>query len=133
MRCENTPVKLLSLVALALLACPAQGASNQDAMAGAILFRDRGCSYCHGDHLQGTERAPSLENVRKKLSADKITHQITHGSVQMPAFGEILSPVEINQLVAFLRAKHRPTAPPAPANNPPPTLPELPSAHPQKP
>ncbi len=117
-------MKLLSLLPLALLALPAQAASKQDEQAGAILFRDRGCTFCHGDHLQGTDRAPSLENVRKKLKAEQITAQITHGSVKMPAFGEILTPAQIAQLVAYLRSKHRPVVPSA--SNPPAIPPAIP-------
>jgi len=124
-------VKLSPILALALLALPAYAASKQDEAAGAILFRDRGCTYCHGDHLQGTDRAPSLDKVRDKLKADKITAQITHGSLQMPAFGEILTPPEIAQLVGFLRSKHRPAIPPAPAGATPAAPPPLPSTKPQ--
>lgn len=96
---------------------PASAASSkQDELSGAILFRDKGCAFCHGDHLQGTDRAPSLDKIRKKLKADQITAQITKGSVKMPAFGEILAHDQIDQLVAYLRAKKRPVPPPAPAS-----------------
>jgi mono/diheme cytochrome c family protein len=125
-KCDNTSVKLLALLLpILLLALPAYAASKQDELAGATLFRDRGCAVCHGDHLQGTDRAPALDKVRKKLKADRIRAQITKGSVKMPAFGEILTPSQIDQLVAYLRSKHRPVPPPAPAAEP------APSANPQ--
>ena len=88
-------------------------------MAGAILFRDKGCARCHGADLQGTKKAPTLANIRddKNWPPDKIAKQILNGGQKMPPFADALSDPQIAQIVAYLRAKHRPVLPPpAPAN-----------------
>lgn len=73
---------------------------------GAEIFSSHGCAFCHGPQLAGTERAPKILDVRKRLNAGQIAKQIHDGGKNMPAFGEQLSPDEINALVAFLRNKH---------------------------
>jgi mono/diheme cytochrome c family protein len=89
---------------------------------GATLFRDKGCAYCHGATAQGTQKAPSLANVRKTLKPAQIAAQIENGGQKMPSFEDSLSKDEVAQLVAFLRAKHRPA--PAPVV----TKPQTPAA-----
>jgi len=89
--------------------------------AGATLFRDKGCAYCHGANTQGTPKGPSLVNVRKTMKPKQIAGQITNGGQKMPSFEDALSSDQIAQLVAYLRAKHRPVpAPPPPAPATPP-------------
>src|SRR5580698_10642379 len=83
--------------------------------AGATLFRDKGCAYCHGATAQGTQKGPSLADVRKALTPAQIVNQIENGGQKMPSFQDSLSHDEVDRLVAFLRAKHRPVPPPAPA------------------
>lgn len=91
--------------------------SEADEKAGAVLFRDKGCAFCHGVGGVGTDKGPSLAGIRdnKEWPAEKMTHQIMNGGQKMPPFGEALTDQEIAQLVAYLRAKHRPVPPPAPA------------------
>ena len=86
-------------------------------MAGAILFRDKGCAQCHGEGGVGTPKAPSLVDIGKDKTwpAEKITKQILNGGQKMPPFSESLTDPEIAQIVAYLRAAHRPVPPP-PAN-----------------
>lgn len=83
--------------------------------AGAELFGSRGCAHCHGMDGKGTDRAPALRDLRKKISTDKMHDQIVHGGQGMPAFGDSLKPEEVDDLVSFLRAKKwiDPPAPPA--------------------
>ena len=85
-------------------------------IAGAALFRDKGCTYCHGVNLEGTKKAPPLADIRKQKewTDEKLTSQILDGGQKMPPFRESVSDDEILQLIAFLRAKNRPTPPPAP-------------------
>jgi mono/diheme cytochrome c family protein len=120
-------LKILSIALAALIsivaAAPALAASSEaEARAGAVLFRDKGCAHCHGVGGIGGKKAPSLVDIRKnKLwPPDKITGQIVNGGQKMPPFGDALSDQEIAQLVAYLRAKHRPVPPPAANNAPPP-------------
>ncbi len=103
----------------ARLGQPAPVAAFADKKAeGAELFATRGCAHCHGNDGQGTDKAPGLHDLRKKLSADKITDQIVHGGQGMPAFGDSLKPEEVDDLVAFLRAKTWITPPAQPGSQP---------------
>jgi mono/diheme cytochrome c family protein len=104
---------------LCIFASISSGAASKedaDAKAGAVLFRDKGCAYCHGAGGVGTQKAPSLVDIRndKAWPPEKITEQILNGGQKMPPFAESLSDAEIAQLVAYLRAKVRPVPPPAP-------------------
>jgi mono/diheme cytochrome c family protein len=90
--------------------------------AGAVLFRDKGCAYCHGAGGSGGKKGPDLSGLRtdKLWPPDKITNQILNGGQKMPPFADSLTDVEIAQLVAYLRAKQRPIPPPIATPPPPP-------------
>ena len=112
--CQNLSV-FVAGISLLVAASPSTAAPSrrQSEFAGATLFRDKGCAYCHGADAAGTAKGPSLAKVRKRLTAPQLTDQIENGGQKMPAFGDSVSHDEISQLVAFLRAKHRPPIPPA--------------------
>ncbi len=107
------------MLAALLVIIPAQALSRKESeKAGAMLFRDKGCAYCHGTSAEGTGRGPSLANLRKTWKGTQIADQIENGGQKMPSFKESVSPQELSQLVAYLRAKHRPIAPRIAANPP---------------
>jgi mono/diheme cytochrome c family protein len=109
-------VPAAALLSLVLFTTPAQAATPaDDEKAGAGLFRDKGCAFCHGAGGVGTLKAPSLVDIRKnKLwPPEKMKAQIMNGGQKMPPFGDALTDQEIAQLIAYLRAKHRPEPPPA--------------------
>src|SRR5579863_3646163 len=115
------------LIGSALPAHARSGANTKaDEEAGAVLFRDKGCAYCHGVGGIGGKKAPSLADLRtdKAWPPTKITTQILNGGQKMPPFGDSLTDEQIAQLVAYLRAKTRPVPPP---------LPPLPVAQPAPP
>lgn len=99
----------------------AAGSSKTDARAaGAVLFHEKGCEQCHGvDGIGVADRGPDLSLVGKRLKKEAIEHQIHDGGGGMPAFGDILQPDEVQQLVEFLAAKKKP-AMSRPAVAPPP-------------
>ena len=109
---------LLTLIALSAPPLPAQSKTD-DAMAGAILYRDKGCAHCHGATEEGTQKAPALAGIRtdKNWTPEKITNQILNGGKKMPPFSDSLTDPEVAQIVAFLRSKHPPTPPPAASAN----------------
>jgi mono/diheme cytochrome c family protein len=87
--------------------------SNESKKAGATLFHEKGCEHCHGANGRGGELGPDLSTVGKRLSKQKIEHQIHDGGAAMPAFGDVLQPDEVKDLVDFLRAKRKaPKSPP---------------------
>jgi mono/diheme cytochrome c family protein len=104
------------LIFAALPACALHGgAAKADEQAGALLFQKTGCAHCHGPGGSGGKKGPDLVNLRKnKLwTPAKITNQILNGGQKMPPFSDSLTDPEIAQVVAYLRAKHRPAPPPA--------------------
>lgn len=115
------------LVALAVFApTPAHalfGSKTKAAeKAGALLFRDKGCAHCHGVGGIGGKKAPALTDLRKNIiwTPARITGQILNGGQKMPSFSDSVTDEEAAQLVAYLRAKHRPGPPPIPLPAPPP-------------
>jgi mono/diheme cytochrome c family protein len=118
----------ISLLAFAVsTSTPAHAASKTKAAeeAGAVLFRDKGCAYCHGAGGTGGKKGPDLANLRndRLWTPANITHQILNGGQKMPPFSDSLTDAEIQQLVAYLRAKQRPIPPTAPASQPAPSAP----------
>lgn len=116
---------LFSLGLIVLLASPASAFSSRkedDAKAGAVLFRDKGCTYCHGAGGIGTKKAPSLLDLPKDKiwTNEKITSQILNGGQKMPPFRDSVSDDEIIQLLAYLRAKIKPVPPPLTSDEPTP-------------
>lgn len=52
----------------------------------------------------GGHKGPDLSSVGRTAKKDAIRKQIVYGSKIMPAFGEMLSPAEVDDLVAYLRS-----------------------------
>jgi mono/diheme cytochrome c family protein len=117
LRKPHCAVLLLAILFLAVLPAHALFGSKRKAAekAGAVLFRDRDCAHCHGVAGIGGKKGPALTDLRKnKLwTPAKITAQLLNGGQKMPPFRESLSDEEAAQLVAWLRARHRPVPPPA--------------------
>ncbi|MGA7858359.1 MAG: cytochrome c [Terracidiphilus sp.] len=109
---------VLALMFASFASLPTFAASNKkaDEMAGAVLFRDKGCAHCHGEGGIGGKKGPPLVDIRKKKewTPEKMTNQILNGGQKMPPFADSLTDAEVAQLVDYLRAKHRPVLPPAP-------------------
>ena len=74
---------------------------------GAELFATHGCAHCHGAAGVGGGKGPDLQLVRKRMNKDQITLQIRNGGLEMPAFGSSLTDPQIQDLVAYLRAKRK--------------------------
>lgn len=80
----------------------AQSKTTED---GRSLFTTSGCPQCHGLDGLGTQKAPSLRDVRKRKTEDQIRLQIKEGGKSMPPFGEALTDDQVSALVEFLRSK----------------------------
>jgi mono/diheme cytochrome c family protein len=103
-------VLLAVSVLLAVAGVPgphARAASSPDRAAGAELFKQDGCEHCHGVDGIGTDRAPSLTTVGKRLKKDQIEHQLRDGGKQMPPFQDVLNDDEIRKLVDYLAHKKK--------------------------
>jgi mono/diheme cytochrome c family protein len=113
------PSSFLLLIGLiAFLAKPAAicaAKKSDEEKAGAVLFRDKGCTYCHGVGGVGTKKAPSLTGLPKDKTwtSEKITTQILNGGQKMPPFRDSVTDEDVTDLIAYLRAKNKPAPPPA--------------------
>ena len=126
----NSPLNYLHIFLIVLIAAiasaPAHALSNskekESEQAGAILFRDKGCAYCHGAGGSGGKKGPDLSGLRsdKLWPPEKITNQILNGGQKMPPFADSLTDDEVAQLLAYLRARQRPIPPPSATPPPPP-------------
>jgi len=107
----------------ALPATAAPDKPDDHTKAGAALFSDKGCTYCHGTVGQGAKKGPALTDLWKdKIWTDeKITNQILNGGQKMPPFRDSVSDDEVKDLIGWLRAKKKPVPPPADTQNAAPT------------
>lgn len=134
--CENRCVisrvnlffPLLSFGLIATLASPALADSKKDESekAGAALFRDKGCAYCHGVGGVGTKKAPAVADLwkDKTVTTEKLTDQILNGGKKMPPFRDSVTDDEVTDLIAYLRAKKKPEPPPADSDSSPAASPQ---------
>lgn len=72
---------------------------------GSQVFQKRGCINCHMIAGNGGTRGPNLTNIGNTLTKNDMIIRITHGGTNMPAFGRILKPKEMEEVVAFLQTR----------------------------
>lgn len=81
-----------------------------DPVNGLVIYSDT-CTICHGEQGAGTNAAPALNNPERLSALDDewYIETISEGrpAKGMPTWGTVLSPVQIRDLVALLRAWER--------------------------
>lgn len=81
-----------------------------DPAQGLVIFNST-CIVCHGEEGLGTDRAPALNDPAKLAQFDDQWYidTITNGrpAKGMPTWGTVLSPEQVHDLVALLRAWER--------------------------
>ncbi|MGA9584061.1 MAG: cytochrome c [Terracidiphilus sp.] len=129
MICRKKPSRFLLLLLALVAALPSPVAHSavkrrDEEKAGAILFRDKGCPYCHGDGGVGTKKAPSLASLPKDKTwtPEKITSQILNGGQKMPPFRDSVTDEDVADLIAYLRAKNKPVPHPTATQDSAPAL-----------
>jgi mono/diheme cytochrome c family protein len=113
----NSSSLLLSFLVFALfVAAPCLFAQDpKEAEAGALLFRDKGCTFCHGVGGIGTKKGPALTELPtdKTWTPEKIADRILNGGQKMPPFRDSVTDDEVRNLVVYLRTKDKPAPQPA--------------------
>jgi cbb3-type cytochrome c oxidase subunit III len=81
-----------------------------DPVNGLVIFSGT-CAICHGEAGSGTDKVPSLNDPNRISQFDDewFVETISEGrpSKGMPTWGTVLSPIQIRDLVALLRAWER--------------------------
>lgn len=70
--------------------------------AGAAMFQSQGCPQCHQVNGVGGHKGPDLTHVGRRLNRQQIEDQIVNGGNAMPAYKDVLTPVETASLVRYL-------------------------------
>jgi ubiquinol-cytochrome c reductase cytochrome b subunit len=81
--------------------------ASQDPMVqtGGRLFHDRACIYCHRVSGVGGRRGPDLTHIGTLRTRQQLLIRILNGGYNMPAYGRILAPGELDALLAFLATR----------------------------
>jgi ubiquinol-cytochrome c reductase cytochrome b subunit len=77
--------------------------SDPRVISGASVFHERGCQLCHAVSGSGGNYGPDLTLVAHRLSPEEISLRTMNGLRDMPAYREILSRDELDEIVTFLR------------------------------
>jgi ubiquinol-cytochrome c reductase cytochrome b subunit len=97
--------------------------SDAQTQLGAKLFYEKGCQYCHAIDVYGPSdasqpgsprvvggaRGPDLSTTGSRLTKEQIVVRILNGGNSMPQFGTLLTPPELDAIVAFLQTRKLPT------------------------
>ena len=99
-------MRVLQSIAVLVLAFSsfALASSRSQRARGAAVFSVSGCQHCHTIGNVGGHKGPDLSGVGRRKSKAALRQQIVHGSKVMPAFGDVLEPNELRDLIAFLRS-----------------------------
>lgn len=91
-------------LAIAAFSLSAMASSASRRAHGAQLFAERGCQHCHTIGGVGGHRGPNLSSVGRTRSKSQMRRQIVNGSTIMPAYGDVLQPSELRDLIEFLHS-----------------------------
>ncbi len=80
---------------------------------GSIIMQSMQCRNCHAIGGIGGRRGPDLSDVGARLTKDQLIRQVIQGGGNMPAYGDNLSPDEVEALVAFMYSLRPPGITPA--------------------
>lgn len=83
------------------------GTSTGPIAAGALVFHEKGCEYCHMVSGYGGLRGPNLTYAGDRLSPDQIETRIYSGATNMPSYNGNITPEELQDVVAFLESRRR--------------------------
>lgn len=85
---------------VALLCASAAAQENPQVRLGAEIF-ERNCAPCHGPRMQDPESAFDLRKF-PPTQHDRFVNSVTRGKNQMPPWGDMLKPDDIEALWAYV-------------------------------
>lgn len=83
------------------------GADSGNVWEGAVLFRDRGCQYCHEIEGVGGRRGPDLSWIGDRLTRNEIIIRVNTGGYNMPAYAPSLSSNDLDLILDFLESRKK--------------------------
>jgi mono/diheme cytochrome c family protein len=101
-QCGATAILAITAVIALAAAAAAQEFPPQQIEAGAKIFA-RNCSPCHGARMRDPEGAFDLRKFPHDAH-DRFIASVTRGKNQMPPWGDLLKPDEVEALWAYVVA-----------------------------
>ena len=80
---------------------------------GLVVLQRMQCRNCHAIDGVGGQRGPDLADVGRRLTRDQLVRQVIQGGGNMPAYGDNLSPYEVEAVVSYMASLHPKGEPPA--------------------
>jgi mono/diheme cytochrome c family protein len=90
----------MAAAVVALLSASAAAQENAQIRLGAEIF-ERNCAPCHGPRMQDPESAFDLRKFPPSQH-DRFVNSVTRGKNQMPPWGDMLKPDDIEALWAYV-------------------------------
>jgi len=82
--------------------------AKADEQAGALIFRQQDCAHCTARGIGGKKDHLSPTSAKTRIGPGEDNAPDSQRGQKMPPFGDSLTDAQIAQLVAYLRAKHKP-------------------------
>lgn len=93
--------------------------SEADVARGEQLYLELRCWLCHDNKSNPETNAPCLHGIRKRLNRRQLARWIiAPPDTKMPAFGHVLEPKQVADLVVFIQETERPKVPPGHPDHP---------------
>ena len=100
-----TAIALAAVTFWCATAAAEQVFSAEQLSAGAEIF-ERNCAPCHGPRMRDPESAVDLRKFPRN-QYDRFVNSVTRGKNQMPPWGDMLKPGEIEALWAYVTTGER--------------------------